>query len=121
MIKGVLKDKTVVLVTHQLQYLSMCDRIIVLKNGKIAEQGTFDELMKNQDEFSKLMKKHIDVTQKMEESAPPERKKAPEKAAAKESGGFMMKEERTTGNVGLKMYFGNISFILNFSEFSETF
>lgn len=38
-IKGLLKEKTVLLVTHQLQFLPECDRIVVLSHGKIAEQG----------------------------------------------------------------------------------
>ena len=33
---GLLKDKTVILVTHQLQYLSQCDNILVLKSGQMA-------------------------------------------------------------------------------------
>ncbi len=34
----------ILLVTHQKQYLAHCDRIIVLRGGKIAAHGTFDEL-----------------------------------------------------------------------------
>ncbi|KAJ3310662.1 hypothetical protein HDV04_004709, partial [Boothiomyces sp. JEL0838] len=45
-IKGELGGKTVLLSTHQLQYMSQMDKIIVLDNGKIVEFGTFDELRK---------------------------------------------------------------------------
>lgn len=34
----------VLLVTHQKQYLSHCDRIIVLRGGRVAAHGTYDEL-----------------------------------------------------------------------------
>lgn len=34
----------ILLVTHQKQYLAHCDRIIVLRGGQIAAQGTFDDL-----------------------------------------------------------------------------
>jgi len=34
------KDKTAILVTHRLASVSMCDRIIVLKAGRLIEQGT---------------------------------------------------------------------------------
>lgn len=37
-----LKHKTRILVTHQMQYLSSVDRIIVLKNGFIQTQGLVD-------------------------------------------------------------------------------
>ncbi|TPX74086.1 hypothetical protein CcCBS67573_g04636 [Chytriomyces confervae] len=44
-IKRVLKDKTVLLATHQLHLLPEADYVIVLETGGIAEQGSFDELM----------------------------------------------------------------------------
>ena len=37
-IRGILAQKTVVLVTNQLQYLPLCDRVVVLRSGKI--EGT---------------------------------------------------------------------------------
>ena len=40
------KDKTVIYVTHRISVAKLADRIIVFKNGKIEEDGTFDELMK---------------------------------------------------------------------------
>jgi ABC-type multidrug transport system fused ATPase/permease subunit len=48
---GVMEGATRVLVTHQKQYLPRCDRILVVRGGKIVEQGTFGELAaKNIDE-----------------------------------------------------------------------
>uniref|UniRef100_A0A7N8XJM3 ATP-binding cassette sub-family C member 5 n=1 Tax=Mastacembelus armatus TaxID=205130 RepID=A0A7N8XJM3_9TELE len=44
-IRGVAKGKTVIFVTHQLQYLSECDDIILMKDGQIAEHGTHAQLM----------------------------------------------------------------------------
>ena len=43
---GVLKDKTRILVTHALDFLSQADHIIMMDNGTIEAQGTFDELKK---------------------------------------------------------------------------
>lgn len=40
-IRGVLSGKTILLVTHQLQYLPQCDSIVVMSDGKIAAQGSF--------------------------------------------------------------------------------
>ena len=34
-IKGFLKDKTIVLITHALQFLNQADNVILLFNGKI--------------------------------------------------------------------------------------
>ena len=44
-IKKALRHKTRVLVTHQLQYLNQVDHIIVMSEGHIVEQGTFEELV----------------------------------------------------------------------------
>jgi len=42
---GLLKDKTRILVTHGITYLPKTDFIIVVKNGRISEQGTYAELL----------------------------------------------------------------------------
>lgn len=42
---GVLKEKLVVLVTHQLQFLNMCPRIMLLKEGSVVCQGSYEEII----------------------------------------------------------------------------
>lgn len=44
-------DKIVVLVTHKLYNLKMADRIFVMHEGKVVEQGSFDELILNESYF----------------------------------------------------------------------
>ena len=39
------KDKTAIIVTHRLGSVKLADRILVMKQGKLAEQGTHEELM----------------------------------------------------------------------------
>ena len=48
---------TVLMVAHRLSTVRNCDRIIVLKDGTIAEQGTFDELMERKGDFYELMRR----------------------------------------------------------------
>lgn len=43
-IKNTLKDKTRILVTHQVHLLPQCDLIIVLEDGKVKVSGTYDEI-----------------------------------------------------------------------------
>ena len=47
--------KTRILVTHTLHFLSQVDYIYTVVEGRIAERGTYEELSKNNGEFSKFM------------------------------------------------------------------
>lgn len=44
-----ISDKTVIVVAHRLSTIMKMDRIIVMKNGMIVEEGTHDSLLKNTD------------------------------------------------------------------------
>ncbi|KAJ3309209.1 hypothetical protein HDV04_006316 [Boothiomyces sp. JEL0838] len=57
-LKRYMQDKTVILVTHQLHFLPEVDHIIVLDNGKIAEQGSFKELMASGKSLSEMMQNY---------------------------------------------------------------
>ncbi|CAM6094780.1 unnamed protein product [Calypogeia fissa] len=54
-IAGFLSDKTRIFITNQLQFVPSVDHIVVLKDGNIAEQGTYQELVVKDGEFSRLM------------------------------------------------------------------
>ena len=41
------KGKTSIYISHRLASTRFCDRIIFLKDGEIAEEGTHSELLKN--------------------------------------------------------------------------
>ncbi|XP_058530423.1 ATP-binding cassette sub-family C member 11 isoform X2 [Ochotona princeps] len=56
-IRKTLRGKTVVLVTHQLQYLKFCDQIVLLEDGKICENGTYNELMQKEGRFTHFLQK----------------------------------------------------------------
>lgn len=48
---------TVIMVAHRLSSVKDCDRIIMLKNGKIAEEGNYASLMEKDGDFAELVKK----------------------------------------------------------------
>ncbi|XP_006035034.1 multidrug resistance-associated protein 9 [Alligator sinensis] len=54
-IREALKKKTIVLVTHQLQYLEFCDEVILLEDGEICETGTHKKLMEEQGRYAQLI------------------------------------------------------------------
>ncbi|XP_024407272.2 ATP-binding cassette sub-family C member 11 [Desmodus rotundus] len=63
-IKKTLRGKTVLLVTHQLQYLKFCDQIILMKDGKISEKGVHHELVQKKGQYAHLIQKmHGEDTQ----------------------------------------------------------
>lgn len=51
------KDKTAVIVTHRLGSVKLADRIVVMKEGKIVQQGTHQELIaQSNGEYARLYK-----------------------------------------------------------------
>nr|GLL30133.1 ABC transporter C family member 2-like isoform X2 [Ipomoea trifida] len=54
-IRGELRGKTRVLVTNQLHFLSQVDKIILVHDGMVKEEGTFEYLSNNGNLFQKLM------------------------------------------------------------------
>jgi len=49
-------DNTVVFISHRLSTTRLADRIIMLENGQIAEEGTHDELLKLNGKYAKMWK-----------------------------------------------------------------
>ena len=49
------KSKTVIAIAHRLSTLKHMDRIVVIDKGKIAEEGTHDELLKNEKSLYKKL------------------------------------------------------------------
>jgi len=53
------KDRTTIIIAHRLSTIQNADRIIVLKDGEIIEQGTHLELIQTSGEYSKLHQQQI--------------------------------------------------------------
>ena len=67
-IKGLLKNKTRVLVTHAVDFLHLADRIVVLKEGKIQAEGTYLEMQENPhlQEVLSINKRNMDHNRKQQ-------------------------------------------------------
>lgn len=62
-IKKALQGKSIILITHQLQYLEFCDSVLLLDNGEVAESGHHQDLMKANMRYAQLINNY-----QMEES-----------------------------------------------------
>ena len=54
-IKEIIKDKIAIIIAHRLSTIKNCNKILIMKNGKIIEQGSNEELMKKQGEYYELV------------------------------------------------------------------
>ncbi|XP_066266540.1 ATP-binding cassette sub-family C member 5-like isoform X4 [Branchiostoma lanceolatum] len=58
-IMGALKDKAVLFVTHQLQYLHLCDQVVLMKDGVIAEKGEHSQLMAAGEDYARMIQGYM--------------------------------------------------------------
>lgn len=109
---GLLRDKCRVLATHQLHVLHRCDRIVVMKEGRIHKVDTFDRLMAGDEEFATLMKQTAVEKQEDEEKVDgdgderEEEKKdvTKKKKGRKPAAALMQVEERAVKSVSFSIY-----------------
>ncbi len=52
-----LKEKTVIVITHKKEILNKVDQIVVLKEGVVIDNGTYDELVGKNEELNIMMEK----------------------------------------------------------------
>ncbi|CAO2202878.1 unnamed protein product [Urochloa humidicola] len=130
-VRGALKNKTIVLVTHQVDFLHNADIIYVMKDGMIVQSGKYDELLRPGSDFAALVAAHDSSMELVESAAAPaaagDRELplsrqpsskqsgadspsssssivAPPKAAEKASARLIKEEERASGHVSLAVY-----------------
>lgn len=58
-IDNLMKDRTVLVIAHRLSTVRNADKIVVVNNGEIVEQGTHDELLKLGKEYAALYKTQL--------------------------------------------------------------
>ena len=56
-LKKIRKNKTTIIVSHRISSIKHCDKIIILKKGKIIEQGNHKDLKEKNGYYKKLYKK----------------------------------------------------------------
>ena len=54
-----MKGRTTIIISHRISSIKHCDNILVLDQGHIAEQGTHDEIMKNNGLYASLYNQQL--------------------------------------------------------------
>ena len=54
------QDRTCVFVAHRLSTVRHCDNIIVMKDGRVAEQGTHEELLRADGVYSDMWRMQLE-------------------------------------------------------------
>lgn len=62
-IEQITKNKICIIIAHRLSTIKNCDKIVLMKDGKIIEQGKHEELIERQGEYYKLVNVLISKTQ----------------------------------------------------------
>ncbi|XP_036312186.1 ATP-binding cassette sub-family C member 4 isoform X2 [Pipistrellus kuhlii] len=120
-----LHEKITILVTHQLQYLKAASQILILKDGKMVQKGTYTEFLKSGVDFGSLLKKENEEAEQASVSGSPKlrhrtfsessiwsqqssrpslKEGAPESQAVENVQVAVAEESRSEGKIGLKAY-----------------
>eukprot|EP00250_Pteridium_aquilinum_P020540 c24855_g1_i1 orf=298-4842(-) len=57
-IRGILHGKTILLVTHQVEFLAGADLVLVMKDGRISQAGRYEEILTEGSDFAALVAAH---------------------------------------------------------------
>jgi ABC-type multidrug transport system fused ATPase/permease subunit len=58
-INNVSADRTVIIVAHRLSTINQADKIIVIDDGKVVEEGTHEELMDYLGEYANMVSLNV--------------------------------------------------------------
>ncbi|CAI0414766.1 unnamed protein product [Linum tenue] len=125
-VMGALSEKTVLLVTHQVDFLPTFNLILLMSSGEILKTGTFDQMLESCQEFNELVNAHKNTTEggkvhigsigeSTTDASTTEIKEIYRRdhnlAAAAASGDHQLikKEEKETGDTGFKPYMDYLS------------
>ncbi len=60
-------EKTLIITAHRFSSVTDCDEILYMKDGRITERGTFDELMRRNGDFAKVYRIQTEQKEQREE------------------------------------------------------
>ncbi|CAK8574999.1 unnamed protein product [Lathyrus sativus] len=117
-----LREKTVVLVTHQVEFLSEVDTILVMEGGKVIQSGSYESLLTAGTAFELLVSAHKDTITELNQDNEHKRGSENEVLSKNQSEGeissikdpigtqLTQEEEKVIGNVGWKPFWDYIHY-----------
>lgn len=107
-VKGFLKDKICILITHQLQYLSSADKIVIMKDGRVEMEGKYAELQTSGLDFAKLLEQfHTEEVDEKDKKKAKSRQNSEctEEEDDEDEGPLIEKEQMKSGSIKPALYF----------------
>ncbi|VAH58464.1 unnamed protein product [Triticum turgidum subsp. durum] len=122
---GALASKTVVYVTHQIEFLPSADLILVMKGGRIAQAGKYNDILGSGEELMELVGAHQDaltaldvidvanggsetislsLSRSLSSSEEKDKQNGKDDGDKVQSGQLVQEEEREKGRVGFWVY-----------------
>ncbi|PQQ13144.1 ABC transporter C family member 10-like [Prunus yedoensis var. nudiflora] len=129
-VMGALAEKTVLLVTHQVDFLPALNSILLMHSGKILRAAPYEELLASSQEFQNLVNAHDDTaySERKVDYASTGRHKSSNKEIEKVNTEVQLKESsrdqlikrevRETGDTGFKPYIQYLKHRKGFWHFS---
>ncbi|XP_004510355.1 ABC transporter C family member 8 [Cicer arietinum] len=117
-----LREKTVILVTHQVEFLSEVDIILVMEGGKVIQSGSYENLLTAGTAFELLVSAHKDAINELNQEDENKRGSENEVFSRNQSEGeisstkdllgaqLTQEEEKVIGNVGWKPFWDYINY-----------
>ena len=65
-LKGIMKNRTSLIISHRVSSAKLADKILVLDEGRVVEKGTHDELMKANGTYKELYEKQMLAEESLE-------------------------------------------------------
>ncbi|XP_076916141.1 LOW QUALITY PROTEIN: ABC transporter C family member 3-like [Bidens hawaiensis] len=115
---GFLESKTVIYVTHQVEFLPAADLVLVMKGGEIKQAGKYNYILDSGSDFMELVGAHNEsMIDSINTNFEPENTKVNEKENVEvkpddtneTKGQIVQKEERENGSAGFSIYWKYIT------------
>jgi ATP-binding cassette subfamily B protein len=91
------QNSTTLIIAHRLSTIKDCDKIIVLKNGMIEQQGTHDQLLEDGGEYKTLWDKQSEQIEYEEQVKQDEEQRKEEREKVLEERSFRRKQSSFNG------------------------